>query len=525
MNYAIQILKTLSIFFVITNSLLAQSLEWQYSVYSLDSLPKNVKKLMPFVSKAVKIREGYVLPVGLSNTLGILEQKGRYTTSHMYLTRDSGKSFSFYSKSFLPDSTVVRSVTMFDSLRGYALCDDFTTADSIIDTYDYETHDGARTWTIITDTNRHRNVSFAFRDRVCLRYDSYPRDKKFAYSIDNGKHWQFFQHPEKLDGYSYSDIYLVDSTTFFVCQYRLFTQHGIGTKFFLTTDRGATWLKLGCTVKGYESDSCNVLDLRGFKFLNDKEGIAIGFWSLNPRYDREHSNLILRTSTGGRTWQVVDSLYDTDSLYRSNDVYTTLEQINGDTCVVLSDMGRVKISADRGKTWNWLVKDAPLAYYSNIWQKINNIKAVSFFDSHTAIATFGTLGRQDGKIDILRLVPAGTVSVTDDETLRQTIEGKIERSTVWIERIGPLPAQNEVTALINIPPDIERNSIRFSIYDIMGNRVLQSSLNELSLQPHWWGMNWFTVTLPCRELADGVYILSISGGDYERSKAFIHLRY
>jgi photosystem II stability/assembly factor-like uncharacterized protein len=170
-------------------------------------------------------------------------------------------------------------------------------------------------------------------------------------TTDGGKSWErLSQEPEKearFTAFSFVDElhgWLAIVKEDFADHYGV----GISSVIMITADGGRSW-----NLQAGFKDEIQINDIR---FLNEKEGLAVGRKGLENRADRGEL-FVLGTSNGGKEWTDISG--PAKAAFKNqwgvaNDSGKNI-QWTSSSVFLLTRGGRVMNTTDRGKTWNTLV--------------------------------------------------------------------------------------------------------------------------------------------------------------------------
>jgi photosystem II stability/assembly factor-like uncharacterized protein len=168
---------------------------------------------------------------------------------------------------------------------------------------------------------------------------------------DGGKTWErLSQEPEK-DAQFLAFTFVDESRGWLAITKSDFADHyGVGhTSVIMITDDGGTSWKS-------QASFLDEIEIKDISFLNQNEGLAVGFKGLDNRPDRCEL-LVLSTSNGGKDWNDISrpanaALKTQQGVPNDSgdDIHWTAKSV-----LMLTEGERVLSTTDRGKTWNTVV--------------------------------------------------------------------------------------------------------------------------------------------------------------------------
>lgn len=483
--------------------------EWQSKVFTIDSLPNNISCNI-FTRNIQRLDNKLIVPIAVLDRTSYMPYKPTYRKSFFYISKDGFSTCSRKNIDISPDTFFIMQNYIFNEKEGYALYQNVYTNGGYIFHKEFTSSNVLDSWNMKSDTVIRYIRFIDIHRKHMLRNNNNIIGTSYSYSSNGGRNWLEIDEPVVFQPAKQSDAYLIDSTFFYVHNYN-FAQWSIrGTRFYRSNNKGTTWESLGCPVVGYEADSSNNIMFRDIRFQNSTDGIAIGSIA-QTNGDSANVLTIFKTTNAGSSWYVVDSYKP-----EQEDIYMYIAPVQGDTIAAILNYGKVKISYDNGTTWRWLVRNEPMLYYNNRWNRHGNMGRVTFLDSKTAVGYFNET-RYTKTFEIIRLVPEGTVDVDPEAP------SKLNGSTIWIENMYPNPATKSITVETNVPFGTDAKSISIDIYDMLGSKVQHLSWSDVQVAPHVWGESWYNVTIPLHNLTNGVYVLRYKSNEYENCKTFIHV--
>jgi len=170
-------------------------------------------------------------------------------------------------------------------------------------------------------------------------------------TVDGGKSWERLSEEPEKDAQFLAFTFVDESHGWLAITKSDFADHyGVGhSSVIMITDNGGTSWKL-------QASFPDEIEIRDIRFLNQNEGLAVGFKGLDNRPDRSEL-FVLSTSTGGKDWN--------DISIPANAALKTQQGVANDrgdyihwtasSVLMLTEGERVMSTADRGKTWNTVV--------------------------------------------------------------------------------------------------------------------------------------------------------------------------
>ena len=143
--------------------------------------------------------------------------------------------------------------------------------------------------------------------------------------------------PVYIDGFSPVSISCPSQDIFYSC--------GIGGKVYKSTDGGQSWYNVGL-----DTPDSNRYSLVLTRFYDDNEGFVVS-GNRFPEVLNQPDDLmtaLFKTTDGGNTWILVDSLHD----------FHDIQWLNLDTLIARTSGGLLR-SLDGGETWDYLPKPDP----------------------------------------------------------------------------------------------------------------------------------------------------------------------
>ncbi|MBK9247900.1 MAG: hypothetical protein IPM69_07265 [Ignavibacteria bacterium] len=234
--------------------------------------------------------------------------------------------------------------------------------------------------------------------------------------------------------------------------------------------------------------------------------LSIFFFDENNGYiggtDTNYQKFILRTSDGGRTWNIVDTTdFGESSSIRAISFIDTMQGYAGGIFDLL-----IKTD-DGGKTWkpSPTPKDPyPIAIHDII--PVNS----------DCIYAFGQLmeGKYDGII-LKKLPPSFTSSVQESQ-----IEVVERPSAVWLYAPRPVPTSGKLQLDAIWLKNLNVSTIRIKLYDMLGIEL--RDITD-SFHPNA-GTNTGIVDFDGSNLPTGIYYIEINGGGYRKAVPVIIAR-
>ncbi|MBL7998424.1 MAG: hypothetical protein JNL32_07290 [Candidatus Kapabacteria bacterium] len=370
-----------------------------------------------------------------------------------------------------------------DSLNAYAFCNSRI----------YRTTNSGTVW----------DTSF-MTPRYSSRYGSFFNAKYGAagslyqclirYTNDSGKTWKNILN-KALDGASSRNgeyrAYCTDSTTVLVTYKNPWgNQITPSTRYYRTTNAGASWDSLGCTISGFEGDSSNNIYLFGDAHFSSS---MVGYQTVLMKIDTHYYTGVIRTDNGGLRWHIIDSVKIEDTEYS----ITELLQVFGtDTIFVVYRNAWVRVSIDGGITWRWLVKkDIELANQV----KVRNVQAVYSHSPTDAILNTYT--------NWFTLESDTVTSVEPEAPTRLNYV-----ATVWVSSVSPIPITDRMNVRLFLSESSVRSAVGLRLFSIMGEPV-----SDYSSALTGYGSGWNTVPVNVSGLPNGVYILQLRDAEQQHS--------
>lgn len=171
-------------------------------------------------------------------------------------------------------------------------------------------------------------------------------------TIDSGKSWErLSQEPEK-DG-RFTAFSFVDESHGWLAIVKAdyAERYGVGhsSAIMVTDDGGRSW--------HVQASFQDEIEIRDVQFLNENDGLAVGYKGLDNRPDRCQL-FVLGTSNGGKDWNDISGPANAALTNHSGGASDRGDYIQWTTSSVLllTEAARVMKSTDRGKTWNTIVR-------------------------------------------------------------------------------------------------------------------------------------------------------------------------
>jgi photosystem II stability/assembly factor-like uncharacterized protein len=170
-------------------------------------------------------------------------------------------------------------------------------------------------------------------------------------TIDGGKTWERLPQEPSKDAHFIAFSFFNESQGWLVMVKADSTaRYGVGHSSVImnTDDGGRSWM----AQEGFQDD----VAIRDIQFLNQNEGLVVGYKGLDNRPDRCEV-FVQETSNGGKDWSDISGAANAalrnqggTANDRVNHVYWASSSV-----LILTEGGRVMSTTDRGKTWNTIV--------------------------------------------------------------------------------------------------------------------------------------------------------------------------
>ncbi len=305
--------------------------------------------------------------------------------------------------------------------------------------------------------------------------------------------------------------WVVDSNSFLVQKYYPFSLDW-GTSNYLTTDKGKSWTRIGFTIDGVYSDTSHNDRFNGAYFFNSSIGVAHGFRKNNDTSDPSH-NVIYRTTDGGRSWITAAVLPYGDDY---GEIYQNSLTEDGQL-IAQFYRGQVIITADSGKTWNYIVskpaffkdgnRDSTYVYVTTSLIKNSREGMICAWSYRSTPA-------------ILTMKPDSMVPVGDD----LPVHNRLESALIEPRKVVPNPSSTTVSVTTFIANTIDLSSIRVEVYDIVGTRALVIGSDQVQFRQSSLGLNWYDLMVDLSGLPFGVYVVSIQSPTFSSDIPLVHVR-
>ncbi|MBK9247907.1 MAG: hypothetical protein IPM69_07300 [Ignavibacteria bacterium] len=412
----------------------------------------------------------------ISDDIGFFTSYG----GNVYRTRDGGTTWLPQHRD--PDETArtYSAVHFFDAQNGMVVFQNSKTID--------RTTDGGATYSIKDSTKIRINYpiwDFASPTVVSLRsvihYNNYSASL-FYTSSDSGKTWR----EKRLDSVVLGIVFCFSKDRTYCSGYT--QKNGINIPTFFRIINGG--------------DSIERIPLPWFVQFPE----SIFFFDENKGFiggtDTSNRQFILRTSNGGRTWEVADTTDygEITNISALSFVDTLLGYAGGIFDLLIK-------TDDGGKTW----KQSPIP---------KNPYPIAIHDiipvNSDCIYAFGQLmeGKYDGII-LKKLPPSFTSSVQESQ-----IEVVERPSAVWLYAPRPVPTSGKIKLDAIWLMNLDVLTIRIKLYDMLGIelRDITDSFHSNA------GTNTGIVDFDGSNLPTGIYYIEINGGGYRKAVPVIIAR-
>ena len=170
-------------------------------------------------------------------------------------------------------------------------------------------------------------------------------------TTDGGKSWERLPHEPEKDARFTAFSFVDESHGWLAIVKEDFAEHygvGISSVIITTDDGGRSW-----NLQASFEDEIQINDIR---FLNEREGLAVGYKGLDNRPDRCEL-FVLSTSDGGKDWNNISGPANAALKNQWGVANDRADYIQWTTSSVLllTEAARVLKTTDGGKTWNTVV--------------------------------------------------------------------------------------------------------------------------------------------------------------------------
>ena len=335
----------------------------------------------------------------------------------------------------------------------------------------------------------------------------------FYHTEDGGQTWTSSTMPQHLDTndyFYYNNPIWIDSITVFNFNYNMYQPEGaVGGKAphtfrtYISYDKGYTWEKLGCRIKGYEGDSSRKAHFLKIFFPTPNKGYAFG------RIHRNNNWIpaTFVTNDKGLSWSIADTLAPLLTNYLIQG-----QNFGQDTFLFITQGGKIRYTFDGGKTWQYLIDNHVMHFHQG--NDVIDLMSCAYFFSWNNGVLFSTIPTYKGgtKVDnppVYRL-RQGTVSVDD-------IESKVESvGSGSIYSVYPQPASQFITFDLYVVP--KSSDVTFKIYTMYGVEVGDYT-EQLEQTSSSYG--WKSMKLDISSLPTGLYIAHLQAGIRSDSFSFV----
>ncbi|MBL7997092.1 MAG: hypothetical protein JNL32_00500 [Candidatus Kapabacteria bacterium] len=310
------------------------------------------------------------------------------------------------------------------------------------------------------------------------------------YTNDSGRSWRTIinRHYDstQTNRKGFYKAYCLDSTTIYVRGMTDWNTSAPELRFFRTTNTGATWDTLGCTVKGYEGETSNLCWVYDLLFCSTKIGIASAYLMDKQQF------AILRTTDGGLSWYVAEILGKEKNAVGLH----SIQLLNKDTCFLNLRDGTAMVSTNQGEEWRWLIQQPMIPINQPI---PNEIRSVYYTSLQSGVG-------QDG-YGFYTLSPDTITSVEPEVPSRLNIA-----ATVWVSSVSPIPITDRMNVRLYLSESSVRSAVGLRLFSIMGEPV-----SDFSSALAGFGSGWNTVPVNVSGLPNGVYILQLRDAEQQHS--------
>lgn len=417
-----------------------------------------------------------------------------------------------YEKLCLADSVIVVKMLSTQSDSGF-----FYTAPRVID-FDapivFKEHNFQQNGLLCSrtlDTSNYYIFDLKREATKCLRFEALLNGtERLGFSQNSGTSWNYVSVPEANNNNLLKNYFFVSPTTI-VSTVISQNSPDINPKtrtYIRDFSKDSSWLFLGCSLKGYETDTSSNIRFLDFTFA--KGGICFGVVHiLKTNDDYSKVDALVKSTDTGRTWEVIHYL---DKL-SPDEYFYYVTAIDDNHIVASSNYGRIQKIDIRDFTSNWIVSTFTETKIGTQTSTISNFQRPIFKDTTTALCTIGN--GTGNRFKMCTLKETQSVSVENvDEFLSNGKE-------IWIDKIYPSPAITHVQVDFNLSKDIAMNEVDVVILDIEGREISRQNLSAIPTRSHVYGAGWHTAVLPSSFIGNGVYIVKFSTTRSSSSKTFV----
>ena len=259
------------------------------------------------------------------------------------------------------------------------------------------------------------------------------------------------------------------------------TVTGSGNASFSSTDGGVTWTDDSLSSKLDNPELFAEMDTEGGGFeLN-----AVQYVDSNLRYIAGENGIVFKTTNGGLNFNV--------RFVPGVGNITDLHFITADSGFVVTDIGRVRFTADGGTTW---IRDTAV---DNLFggNRINEIMS------------FGEWGVISGDSNRLFLAARDSLSITDVDPISSNIPDNFTLLQNYPNPFNPL-----TIIRFNLP---RAGNVLLKVYDVNG-RLVTTLVNEMKTPGE------YIVNFNGANLSSGVYFYSLQTENFTETKKMVLIK-